>query len=90
VTVNFADVRLDGLRVVDPAALRDTWSDFAGHDVPIASLCEVRDRIATALRQMGYLAAVQVPPQRIDKGGTVRLDVFMAKLVAIEVRGEAG
>lgn len=90
VTVNFSDVRLEGLRVVDPGALRDTWSDLAGHDVPIASLCEVRDRIATALRQMGYLAAVQVPPQRIDKGGVVRLDVFMARLVAIEVRGEAG
>ncbi|WEK44046.1 MAG: ShlB/FhaC/HecB family hemolysin secretion/activation protein [Candidatus Sphingomonas colombiensis] len=90
VSVNFADVRLEGLRVVDAATLRDSWSDLAGHDVPIASLCEVRDRIATALRDMGYLAAVQVPPQRIDKGGTVRLDVFMAKLVAIEVRGDAG
>ncbi|WP_022683897.1 ShlB/FhaC/HecB family hemolysin secretion/activation protein [Sphingobium bisphenolivorans] len=90
VTVNFADVRFEGLRVVDPAALRDSWSDFAGRDVPIASLCEVRDRAATALRQMGYLAAVQVPPQRIEKGGTVRFDIFLAKLVAIEVRGDAG
>lgn len=90
VMVNFADVRFDGLRVVDPAALKDSWSDLAGRDVPIASLCEVRDRAATALRQMGYLAAVQVPPQRIEKGGTVRFDIFMARLVAIEVRGDAG
>jgi len=90
VTVNFADVRFDGLRVVDPAALEDSWREFAGRDVPIASLCEVRDRAATALRQMGYLAAVQVPPQRIEKGGTVRFDIFMARLVAIEVRGDAG
>ncbi|WP_336950661.1 ShlB/FhaC/HecB family hemolysin secretion/activation protein [Sphingobium aromaticivastans] len=90
VTVNFTDVRFDGLRIVDPAALEDSWREFAGHEVPIASLCEVRDRAATALRQMGYLAAVQVPPQRIEKGGTVRFDIFMARLVAIEVRGDAG
>jgi hemolysin activation/secretion protein len=90
VTINFAQVQFDGLRVVDPAVLKDSWSDFAGRDVPIASLCEVRDRAATALRQMGYLAAVQVPPQRIEKGGTVRFDIFMARLVAIEVRGDAG
>lgn len=90
VTVNFADVRFDGLRIVDPAVLEDSWREFAGHEVPIASLCEVRDRAATALRQMGYLAAVQVPPQRIEKGGTVRFDIFMARLVAIEVRGDAG
>jgi hemolysin activation/secretion protein len=90
VTVNFADVQFDGLRIVDPAVLKDSWSDFVGREVPIASLCEVRDRAATALRQMGYLAAVQVPPQRIEKGGTVRFDIFMARLVAIEVRGDAG
>lgn len=90
VTVNFADVRFEGLRGVDADALRDGWADLAGRDVPIASLCEVRDRTATALRQMGYLAAVQVPPQRIEKGGTVRFDILMARLVAIEVRGNAG
>ena len=73
VQVNFADVRFEGLRIVDPAALEDSWREFAGREVPIATLCEVRDRAATMLRQMGYLAAVQVPPQRIEKGGTVRL-----------------
>ncbi len=90
VTVNFADVQFDGLRGVDASILKDSWSDLAGRDIPIASLCEVRDRAATALRQLGYLAAVQVPPQRIEKGGTVRFDILMARLVAIEVRGDAG
>lgn len=90
VTVNFAAVQFDGLREIDASALDDSWSDLAGREAPIASLCEVRDRAATALRQMGYLAAVQVPPQRIEKGGTVRFDILMARLVAIEVRGDAG
>ena len=90
VTVNFADVRFDHLGDIDPAILRDSWADMAGQDLPIASVCEIRDRAATALRQMGYLAAVQVPPQRIEKGGTVVFDVLLAKLVSVQVRGDAG
>lgn len=90
VTMNFAQVRFNGLSVVDPESLRDSWTGEAGRDVPVATVCAIRDRTATALRAMGYLAAVQVPPQRIDKGGTIVLDVLMAKLVGIEVRGDAG
>ncbi len=90
VTMSFADVRFNGLSVVDPAMLRDSWEQDANRDVPIANVCTIRDRAATALRAMGYLAAVQVPPQRIEKGGTIQLDVLIAKLVAIEVRGDAG
>lgn len=90
ITVNFSVVTFAGLKVVDPAALADSWGDMAGRDMPIAALCDVRDRAATALRAMGYLAAVQVPPQRIEKGGTVALDVVMAKLVGIQVRGQTG
>lgn len=90
VVVNFTDVRFNGLGPISPDALRDSWSDQAGHDVPVAILCTIRDRAATALRAMGYLAAVQLPPQRIEKGGTISFDILMAKLVGIEVRGDAG
>ncbi|MDX3910483.1 MAG: ShlB/FhaC/HecB family hemolysin secretion/activation protein [Sphingobium sp.] len=90
VMVTFADVRFDHLSAVDPASLRDSWAEFAGREVPIATVCEIRDRAATVLRTRGYLAAVQVPPQRIEKGGTVVLDVLMAKLVRVEIRGNAG
>jgi hemolysin activation/secretion protein len=58
--------------------------------VPIAAVCEIRDRAATILRRKGYLAAVQVPPQRIEENGTVRFDVLMARLVRVQVRGDAG
>ena len=58
--------------------------------MPIAALCEVRDRAATILRGLGYLAAVQVPPQRIEAGGTVRMDVLAARLVEVQLRGDAG
>jgi hemolysin activation/secretion protein len=89
-TVNFARVSFAGLTAVDPAVLDEDWREFAGRDVPIITLCEVRDRAATRLRQLGYLAAVQVPPQRIDKGGEVRMDVLVAKLVEVQLRGNAG
>lgn len=90
VKVTFGHVTFSNLTAIDPAALDSTWQDMAGREVPVASLCEVRDRAATMLRQMGYLAAVQVPPQRIDKGGDVRMDVLVAKLVDVQVRGDAG
>lgn len=88
--VTFSRVAFARLEAIDPATLDDTWSDMAGQDLPIAALCDVRDRAATALRRMGYLAAVQIPPQRIEKGGEVRMDVLVARLVEVQVRGEAG
>lgn len=88
--VTFGRVRFDGLSAIDPAQLDGTWQDLAGQDLPLASLCEVRDRAATALRAMGYLAAVQVPPQRIEKGGEVRMDVLVARLVEVQARGDTG
>lgn len=90
VKAHFSAVRFDGLKQVSPDALSDSWADFANREVPVSVLCEIRDRAATALRAMGYLAAVQVPPQRIEKGGTVRFDILMARLVRVEVRGDAG
>lgn len=88
--VTFASVEFTGLPGVPAADLAPAWSEFAGRDLPITTLCEVRDRAATMLRARGFLAAVQIPPQRIDKGGTVRMDVLAARLTELQVRGEAG
>lgn len=88
--VTFSQVSFPGLKAVDPSVLDDTWREYAGTDQPVSILCEVRDRAATALRTLGYLAAVQIPPQRIDKGGEVRMDVLVAHLTEVQVRGDAG
>lgn len=88
--VTFSRVNFAHLEAVDPSVLDNTWSDMAGQDLPVAALCEVRDRAATALREMGYLAAVQIPPQRIEKGGQVQMDVLVARLVEVQVRGDVG
>lgn len=90
VQVTFSDVEFTNLRGLAPSALESSWREFSGRSIPIAQVCEIRDRAATILRRAGYLAAVQVLPQRIAPNGVIKLDILMAKLVRIQVRGDAG
>jgi hemolysin activation/secretion protein len=82
-------VLFDDLRGLAPEALRPAYEPYLGREQPISVLCEIRDRAAAILREAGYVAAVEVPVQRIEDG-TVRFQVLMARLVAIRVRGDAG
>lgn len=79
----------EDLRGLPAEALRPAFAPFVGQEHPVAIICEIRDRAATILREAGYVAAVEVPEQRIADG-TVRFQVLMAKLVALRVRGDAG
>jgi hemolysin activation/secretion protein len=90
VQVTFSQAEFTNLKGLDPSALNSSWQEFAGRSIPIAQVCEIRDRAATILRRAGYLAAVQVLPQRIAPNGVIKFDVLMAKLVRIQVRGDAG
>jgi hemolysin activation/secretion protein len=78
----------DGLQGLTRADIVSAYQPYIGQDVPISTVCEIRDRAATILRDAGYIAAVQVPEQRID-GGIVRFQVLMAHLTQVRVRGEA-
>jgi hemolysin activation/secretion protein len=78
----------DGLQGLTRAELVSTYAPYIGRDVPISTVCEIRDRAATILRDAGYIAAVQVPEQRIESG-IVRFQVLMAHLTQVRVRGEA-
>jgi hemolysin activation/secretion protein len=82
-------VVFEDLRGLEAEALRPAYQEFVGTEQPVAVICEIRDRAATILRDAGYVAAVEVPEQRIADG-TVRFQVLMAKLVGIRVRGDAG
>ncbi|VAV98884.1 Hemolysin activation/secretion protein [hydrothermal vent metagenome] len=82
-------VEFTGLSVVDSKILNSSYSGYLGQEVPVAIVCEIRDRAATTLRGAGYLAAVQVPPQTI-KSGNVKFDVLMARMTSVQVRGDAG
>lgn len=89
INVTLSDVKFNGLGAVPADLVRASYTGLIGQTVPISQVCEIRDRAATALRRAGYLAAVQVPPQRIE-GGVVTFDVLVAKLVGFQVRGDAG
>jgi hemolysin activation/secretion protein len=89
ITVTLSGVQFDGLKGLDASLLSRAYADKIGKTLPIGSVCEIRDEAATILRRAGYLAAVQVPPQRIENG-IVRFDVLMAKVVDFQVRGNAG
>lgn len=82
-------VSFGGLKALPEAALRSAWEPFVDREQPVSVICEIRDRAATLLREAGYVAAVEIPEQRIA-AGDLRLEVLMAKLVAIRVRGDAG
>lgn len=89
IRTNIRTVTLAGLKGVSESQIAPLYRDLMGDDKPVASLCEIRDTVATALRRAGYVAAVQIPTQEINDG-EVRLEVLYAKLVAIRVRGNAG
>jgi hemolysin activation/secretion protein len=78
----------EGLQGLTRADLASAYAPYVGHEVPISVVCEIRDRAATILRNAGYIAAVQVPEQRIDSG-IVRFQVLMAHLAQVRVRGNA-
>jgi hemolysin activation/secretion protein len=93
---SFANVRITlreaSFANADPvpeADLRSAWGSYVGTDQPISILCDIRDAAATQLRNQGYLAAVQVPVQRIENG-VVRFEVIYARVTTIRVLGEAG
>ena len=80
--------QFDGLQGLSEADLRPSYESLVGTEQQIAIVCEIRDRAATILRNAGYIAAVEVPEQRIGDG-VVRFQVLMAHLTEVRVRGDA-
>jgi hemolysin activation/secretion protein len=87
IPVTIDNVVFNNLKGASPQELEPAWKPFAGKPQPVAVICEIRDAAATILRNKGYLAAVQVPTQRIENG-EIRLEVLYARISAIRARGE--
>jgi len=58
-------------------------------DQPLSSICVIRDDANALLRRGGWIASVQVPAQEIT-GDTLQLQVVTARLVDVQIRGDAG
>jgi len=89
IRVTISDVQFNNLKGATPEEMRPAWAPFAGSEQPVAVLCEIRDAAATILRDKGYLAAVQVPTQRIENG-VVRMETLYARITTIRARGQTG
>ena len=87
ITTILTTVSFKGLKGATAAEMEAAWKPFVGTPQPVAVLCEIRDAAATILRAKGYLAAVQIPVQRIENG-EVRMEVLYARITAIRARGE--
>jgi hemolysin activation/secretion protein len=87
IPVTIDSVVFNNLKGASPEELEPAWKPFAGKPQPVGVICEIRDAAATILRNKGYLAAVQVPTQRIENG-EIRLEVLYARISAIRARGE--
>jgi hemolysin activation/secretion protein len=76
-----------------PPEIQDLLAPVAA-DLPSGSqslqvICGIRDRATAALRSEGYVASVQIPPQRLEDG-QLRLEVITARIVEVRVRGDVG
>jgi len=74
---------------VPAAEMKASYAEFIGTDQPISVVCRIRDAAATRLRALGYVAAVQVPAQRIENG-VVDFEVLFARLTQVRVVGTPG
>lgn len=87
IKVTLADVTFNNLKELSQDELSGIWKPLVGTPQPISVLCEIRDAAGTMLRNKGYLAAVQVPTQKIENG-QVRMEVIYARIAAVRARGE--
>ncbi|HEY7900863.1 MAG TPA: POTRA domain-containing protein, partial [Caulobacteraceae bacterium] len=88
-TFRLASVELRGLKALTAAELAPAYAGDVGHDVRMASLCEIRDRVAALIFHKGILARVDIPPQHITDGRLV-LQVTEARIASVRVVGDAG
>lgn len=85
----FTGANFSGLEAIDAGIIAPAYSGFEGKELSVAAICDIRDRASDILREQGYLAVVRVPVQEIDDG-TVGFDVVLARITAVQIRGDAG
>lgn len=89
IKITLSSAQFSNVGPVDPDALRPAYERHLGVERPIGVICDIRDEAASIIRDRGYLAAVQIPVQRIE-GGSVRFEVLYARVRSIRVLGDPG
>ncbi|MCL6251501.1 ShlB/FhaC/HecB family hemolysin secretion/activation protein [Altererythrobacter sp. KTW20L] len=89
VRVTLSRVSFVGAEAATGVDLSPAYAPYLGRDLPIAVLCDIRASATQMLADAGYLAAVEIPEQRLDAGAAT-FRVVLGRLTAVRVRGEAG
>lgn len=78
-----------GLERVPGLTLDDAWRAYAGRELPVSVLCDIRAAANAQLRAAGYLATVEIPEQSLADG-IPDFRVVFGRLTSVRVRGDAG
>ena len=89
IRVELIDVNYVGAELADDVDLKNAAAPYIGRSNPISVLCDIRARAAEQLTDAGYLAAVEIPEQRI-RDGVAEIRIVLGKLTSLRLRGEAG
>lgn len=89
IKVTLTAVEFPGAEAAAGVDLASTYQPYLGRELPLSVLCDIRARAMRALSDAGYLAAVEIPEQRLA-GGRAQLRVVLGRLIALRVRGDAG
>jgi hemolysin activation/secretion protein len=82
-------VSFRGVTALSAEQLRATYAGLIGREIPVASICDIRDHAASQLFHRGVLARVEIPAQHIADGA-LQLEVIEAHVVNVRVHGDVG
>ena len=88
-TFELKGVSFTGAAGVAAKSLDQAFKGRVGQTIPVAEICDIRDRAAAILFSKGILARVEIPAQRIAEG-QLQLDVIEAHIAGVNFHGDAG
>ncbi len=89
IKVTLSHVNFVGAEAASDVDLSQAYTAYLGRELPVSVLCDIRAEATGLLNEAGYLAAAEIPEQRIAEGA-VELRVILGRLTALRVRGDAG
>ncbi|GAA0268726.1 two-partner secretion system transporter CdrB [Alteraurantiacibacter aestuarii] len=89
IRVTLSQVSFTGAELATDVDLAPSYQAYLGRELPISVLCDIRAQATAMLTDAGYLAAVEIPEQRLT-GGAAEFRVVLGRLTALRVRGDGG
>lgn len=85
----FRDLRLEGVKALSEADLRNIWSFAPGAEISVADIFSYAARVSKAYAQKGYALSFAVVPQQEIKDGIVTIRVIEGFVADVSLSGAA-